>query len=73
MDDELERYHKSNAGLDEVMGTLHQRIDELLELARITRADAKLQELAIERLVKHHNETASLTLTIERLVKHHNE
>jgi len=29
MDAELERYHKSNAGLDEMIGTLRQRIDEI--------------------------------------------
>jgi hypothetical protein len=29
MDSELERYHKSNAGLDEMIGTLRGRIDEI--------------------------------------------
>ena len=79
MDDELERYHKANANLDEIIGTVRGRIDELLEQTRVTRGDAKLQESSIstfrsdlQMAIADILDPPKLVVAIEKLVKHHN-
>jgi WD40 repeat protein/chromosome segregation ATPase len=49
MDEELERYHKSNSELDDVIGVLRGRIDLLQAEVRSKRLHATRQESAIER------------------------
>jgi len=44
MDAELERFHKSNASLDSMIGTVRERIDELQAETRLKRMHAKQQE-----------------------------
>jgi hypothetical protein len=46
----LEKYHKSNANLDEVIGAVRGRIDELLQETAKVRGNAKLQESNITTL-----------------------
>ena len=47
MDEELEKYHKSNANLDEMIGQVRERIEALHEETRSKRAKAKQQENVI--------------------------
>lgn len=47
MDDELGRYHKSNANLDEMIGSVRERIEELNNETRTKRGKAKQQENSI--------------------------
>jgi WD40 repeat protein len=47
MDEELEKYHKSNANLDEMIGTVRERIEELHSETREKRGKSKQQENSI--------------------------
>jgi len=79
MDDELEKYHKRNAHLDEVIGAVRLRIDELLDTTRNVRGNAKLQEAAINTFrsslqlaIGDVLNPPKLLAAIEKLVKEHN-
>jgi chromosome segregation ATPase len=49
MDEELEKYHKSNAHLDELIGVLREKITQLQEESKLKRVHANHQESAIAR------------------------
>ena len=47
MDKELENYHKSNLKLDDMIGVLRVRIEEISENTKQKRSSAELQESSI--------------------------
>ena len=47
MDEELEKFHKSNAALDDMIGVMRKKIEDLHHETKDTRSSAKTQEASI--------------------------